>query len=119
MNSMEISPVASPCPVRRSTATHIRVSPIASGWSISSIAAVGCAVTALGGRVGSFLVDGPSSLTFLVLLLVVAMAGTLFSDRLRYRTGASPVERKLVRMAKRIAAVQTVVGFGLISMTVL
>lgn len=119
MNSIEISPVASPVSVRRSAATHIRLPRTASGWSKSSIAAVGFAVTALGGRVASFLMEGPSSVTFLSLLFLVAIAAALFAGRLRYRTGASPVERKLVGMAKRIAAVQMLVSLVLITVTVL
>jgi hypothetical protein len=116
MNTAETSPVARRSSNRTRVATHIAAPRGASRWSKSSIAAVMLAGGALAGRVVSFFLGASSSVNVLCTLLIIAVAAKLLSGRMRYRTGASAQERKLVGMAKRIAGVQMLMSVVLIGM---
>ncbi len=82
-----------------------------------SVAAIALAGTALAGRIAAFVSAGPSSLKYLLVLLVVAIAGRAFALRAPSGFGVSLVEVTLVRFAKRIATMQVVVGAVLVLIT--
>jgi hypothetical protein len=83
-------------------------------WNRVSIAAIVLTVSAVVGRLASFLMVGPSSLTTLLLLGVVATAARTFAGIATSRVSASVAERRLVCLAKRVATMQMIIGAGLI-----
>jgi hypothetical protein len=87
-------------------------------WSPTGVAAVVLAGTAALGRAASFIAAGPSSLSTLLLILMVAVAARTFATRVTTTPWSSETETKLVRMAKRIATVQIIMSVGLIFLTV-
>jgi hypothetical protein len=89
----------------------------ATSWNRFSIAAVVLAMAAVAGRLVSFVVDGPSSLNYLLLLLVIAVSALVCARRVCAASVASSAEKKLVGMARRIATVQTFVGMGFLLVT--
>jgi hypothetical protein len=87
------------------------------GWSRAGVAAVVLAAAVLIGRVASFIVPGPSSLSYLVVLLLVAVIALALALRASSRRAASVLEGNLVSVAKRVATLQTILGAGLIVLT--
>ncbi len=100
----------------RSPYRTIRLDDFAS-FAPMSVAAVGLAVTALLGRAATVLVPGSSTTGQLVVLLSIAL-GALVCARaaVGHTSGdrAASGERRLVRLATRIATVQVIVGCALL-----
>ncbi len=83
---------------------------LAPQWNAPSITLVGLAATAFLGRIASFVVDGPASMTELVLLLVAAVGAFACSRFIPKTSSVTNIEGKLIRIATRVATMQTIVG---------
>ncbi len=82
------------------------------------MAAVAFAGGAVVGRISAFLTAGPSSMNSLLLLLAVATVARQSASKALLGLSTPSRERKLVRVAKRVATMQMAVGVVLITLAV-
>ncbi len=91
----------------------------ATGWNPLSTLTAGLAGLALIGRIAAFVTPGPSSVVYLLSLLGIAVLALGCAIRREsVEEFVSYPERRAVRMAKRMATVQTLMGVGLLALTI-
>ncbi len=92
------------------------VTSVGTKWNRLTALAAGFAAAALGGRIVAFASSGSSSTTYLMSLLACAVAALACANRREaVAQFASYPERRVVRIAKRIAKVQTLMGLVLLA----
>lgn len=98
------------------TCTDLSSASSAAKWNRLSLLAAGFAAAALVGRIAAFATSGPSSTVYMMGLLGCAAAALACAKR---REAKAPFvsfpERRVVRIATRIAKVQTLVGVVLLA----
>lgn len=82
--------------------------------SLLSLAGLGVAGLAFAGRALTFIVDGPTALGALVVLLLISVAAFAVGTLVRRTSDAGSPDAWLGRITQRIGAVQT--GFGVLAL---
>lgn len=99
------------------TASPLATSPLSGSRlpvSLVSLAGLGVAGLAFAGRALTFIVDGPTALGALVVLLLISVAAFAVGTLVRRTSDAASRDAWLGRITQRIGAVQT--GFGVLAL---